>query len=524
MSDKSKEKAAKKREAKVKTITALANAARSSTAHLADDPKKKGWSWGGLLSGAAKVAADLVPAMLPFLLATHAPTMSAVRSAQSTGAMCTGAMPVGAPLAAGSTLGNMIGVKNYKVVNRDSRGNVNGVVVTTLDFITALPATAFGAGDMMYTAYLSPEDPAFMNTKFSQIGDAYERYRIRRAAVVYEPVCAATNNGAISMCIFKDPTISLPQEGATENIRAVSSQAGGEEFQIWSSGMAMLAGTPLLYTDPDGTDIRLTIGGLLAVVCSADLAGGFCPGNLYLLTEVEYNTPSTAMNTFPGSSMYVNSLTDTNASTYAPILTYDINNYMPQASFSQSASYTDSGTARTGNAILGLSPGAYLGTISAVGTVLTAVGCDLFLTDEAIANGSAENNFNVGSVLDTGATNVTRTRWYDIAAACIGPVLGVSVGNTTVSSIQISLVHVNSYVFASFLPQLAKNALARDALWRRTQQGQDAILKAQIQSVSNRMRVIEDGTLAKSPSIHMPLSSSTSTSYSMNLLKIVKRP
>jgi hypothetical protein len=369
-------------------------------------PKKKDSGFLSFLKGAARVAADVVPPLLPFLLAAHKPSNAMAAAAGAVPAMAYGA----APLAVGQPLGNMCGLKAIRSSGVDRRGNVESLVVGTMDYITALPAGTYSAGTVLYESWVSPLDPAFAGTKFAAYGNLNERYRMKKGVFIYEPTQAAIEGGAICMCVFNDPEVDLTSLGGAEVLRACGSQSGSETCQIWTAGACAipLLNKDMLYTDPDGTDIRLTVAGKLVIIAASDFSLSESPGNLYLCAETEYEIPSLADDVHPGDVLMIYDPNPVDVAGDGGLLVFssDVESVWTlggQASFDLTGVFHVSGISYQGPCVKGLPEGTYVICSQCFGSTTLTVPPLSFITDEG-------SNFGVVSDTPLEGVNATGTQ------------------------------------------------------------------------------------------------------------------
>jgi len=347
--------------------------------------KKKGWA--DVVHKAISVAGSLVPTLLPFLLANHGPT--AALASKNPG-MFAGVSAGSAPLATSSTLGSMTGMKGMNVSQRDSKGNVLKVRVRTMDLLSPLPNTAFSAGSVMATFQLSPQDPVFQGTKFAEMASDYERWQLKSGAFIYEPTVPATAVGAISACVFDDPTVDVPNLGVGAGLRTVGSESGSDTWQIWNAGAFTAPPSDVLYSEPNGGDLRLTSAGVVGVVAATAIAGSVVPGNLYFVADTEFAVPSLAPNVPEAAALrFEDTTTQTPPTVNKPFVvlsTEVIEMGGSDLEFLVSGSWTNIGTAEVGNIIRGLPPGDWFVWMQNQGSTVTAA-ATIRLPDEAVAAG-----------------------------------------------------------------------------------------------------------------------------------------
>lgn len=417
--------------------------------------KKKKGGWWSALGGVASFAADLVPELLPFLLANHAGTQAKVAAlppSQRQGVQLPG--PVGgpgssvAPLAyGGPPIQNLVGMKGETAI-KDGKGNVTRVKVRCFDYITTLPSAAYSTGALIADWYLSPNDPIYSGTKFAMYASDYEKYSIKRVALIYVPTVPATTAGAVTGCVFADPAFDTGNLGVGDGVRIVSSQEGADTTQVWQAATIVGPRTKGLFTEPNGGDLRLTVAGKVALVCSSALAGGVSPGMIYQLTECEYSIPSLADEIDSGAGLRFQDTTTTSVTAYKPLVALSTEYILlggTQLDFVVAGRWTDSGTSRTGNVLYGLPAGDYMIWLRQNGTGFSTA-CQIVTTDEAAAAG-------VESLVDV--TFVTATKACNIRAVSIPPTVDASVPMfgfynctaTNVSLAELLIVKMNETLF-----------------------------------------------------------------------------
>lgn len=449
----------------------------------AAEKHKKSGGWLGFLSNAASVAADLVPPLLPFLLANHSSTMGAARANPAAFS--------GAPLAVSGTLGSMAGLKSLKATSSDARGNVKSVRVRTMDYVTALPSSAFNAGDVVLDAYLTPQDPLFQGTKFAEYGSMYERYKIHSAVLIYEPTVPATTTGALSGCVFDDPVVDVPNLGIGEGIRVVTSQMGGETWQVWNAGcFSAPKSKDWLFLDPAGGDVRWCVAGRIAIVASTAVAGGVTPGNLYLASDTEYYIPSLADSASPGDGFIAqDSVTNAAPVAYQPFVTVTLERAFfggAQIWFRATQDWHEAGVARAGNTLAGLPAGDYYTSLKCTGTTVTG-NCNLILTDEAVASGVEWRNAvdwkDTAFTTTAGVFNVLLSVPPGIGSAV--PILGfksLTAVTQTAAYFRIFLINEGFSTFDAY-PSVA--ARKRAQFYARTSQGIQSNLLAKVNRLAS---------------------------------------
>ncbi len=439
----------KKKQTKPAAELIVRSSPRPAPAPTVVKKKKRstGSQWAKTAGKAVEFASSALPMLLPFLMANHAPTRTAATAA--------GVASAGAPLAVNGTLSSMVGLKDMRVVQRDNKGNVLEVEVTTFDYVTQLNSASFqdgtGLGNVAYGCWISPSDPAFAGTKFAQFGASYERWRLVHGCFIYEPACPATTTGALAMCVFDDPDAALAPDATAQNVRVVSSQTGGETFQVWGAGTSycpLVNDSKPLYTDPDGSDVRLIVGGKLQIVCATDMSGvGVC-GNLYFCAQTRYSIPSLSNEDPAGAGIKAVAATTNNNNTYAPIATATVTNLCSDgATFKVSATYTQSGTSRTGNVFWNLSPGDWLAVGYLTGTAITTT--VMGVTDESASYGSVAGTGN--TMILAAATSSLMWQPFSIAASGSAtiPTVYFNAANTTITAAAWYIFKINDGLFAN---------------------------------------------------------------------------
>lgn len=342
---------------------------------------KSGWKH--LLGKAASMAVDLAPAVLPLLMAKHAPTAKALAGKESLISASGGS----AALATGSgSVGNICGLRGIRTAGLTRAGSVHTIIVTTCDMIASVSPNGT-AGDIAWQCMVSPLDPALQGSKFAGFARQFEKYSVRRGCFLVEPACAATVPGALTGAVFVDPLVQLDTISGFDRERTVASQDGAETFNIWEAGMFHVpkaSGTPL-FIDPNGADARLTMQGLATLVLAAD-CDGTGVANIYFLAETEYSVPSIVEPPGPGPSFAANDLQPLSetAISYSPLPGLDAayagswqraDGCSP--TFVDNTTYVDIGplggsspTQVTGNGLRGLPAGGWVFMAKTIGTGL----------------------------------------------------------------------------------------------------------------------------------------------------------
>jgi len=250
--------------------------------------KKSKSPWLSMLSGAAKMAVDLIPMVAPLLLASHAPTQMA---AAQNGINISSGSSVGAPLASASGAPTMVGVYNMKPIM--SNGKVIGVKITGMDYLGDISTTATNLeGAVLSTVSLNPLSPSWNGTRCQKMASLYERYSFKKLVAMYAPSCAATTAGALCVFIDTDPTDTDIGAGKA-GVQKATAHEGAEVGQVWQTLMACYcpdSATQDYYADPSGSDLRLISPGNLTVVATTDLPAATY-GALYAMYEIDLKIP-----------------------------------------------------------------------------------------------------------------------------------------------------------------------------------------------------------------------------------------
>lgn len=475
-------------------------------------PKKKAFSWKSILGAAASTAVDLAPELLPLILATHAPSQAAVKNAPP------GMVPnVGGAVglaAGGIDISNMTGLLSHNVVGRDANGRITAIEVVTLDMLTTVDDAGYTAGEVMYEAWIQGQDPSCLGTKFALFVNQFERVKFLDVVFQYRATCAATNSGAITGCVFNDADTDVSTLGGGEALRVCASQNGSDTFQVYAGGMFKLPkvpGEPPKYTDPNGTDVRLCVGGKVVLLCAADIAAGFSPGQLFMLSRFRCEIPSLVDVSPAGASAYIADTTGwaPGGTTYAPWQNLSTDNeYLGEGGrFVKSQVYTISGTTRTGNCFVELSPGDYIINPVINGTVITS-GITWFLTDEAQSYGCLQI-FEFDTLQSN--TRCSSTFAFSVAAGMPNdvPILACSMASTTITNAYIFIAKINEGCLENAGELLGRDKdnltplqrakaveyAKRKRLYARTQQGQQMVMKQQLASLTSQMRTIRDAPI-----------------------------
>jgi len=257
--------------------------------------KGKGKGFMNFLKGAARVAAGIIPELLPVLLASngHAPSIA---NAQLAGfnAHGMGAQSNMVGLATPASVMPLCGLCDLKGISQG--GKLNGVRFSGMEYIGPFDGSiGYVAGDIVASMDMNPMSATFLGTRLQSFAGLYERFKFRKFTLIYEPSCASTTEGALGMYIDTDPddVINPATETATRIIQNASGHMGYEQNQAWTVGLAGYypdKSTQDYYLDADGSDERLISPGTLDVLAITDV-DSTATGSFYAAYEVEMRLP-----------------------------------------------------------------------------------------------------------------------------------------------------------------------------------------------------------------------------------------
>lgn len=356
----------KKSKASKRAALAAVKAPKSVAASIAAKPKKKKKSsFLSLLSGAAKVAAELAPVLLPALVGSHGPTRSALAASPSTSGM------VG--LAEPASIQPMTGLTNMSPIIQD--GKVVGVTLTGIDFIGSINnPSGYSEGAVIKEVDLSVRSADWSGTRLQRESTLYERFNFKHLCMIYEPTCPATTAGQVIGYVDTDPAETFTEVGRAA-VQVASAHVGAEVNQVWQMGVAQYypdARTSDFYADAEGSDIRLTSPGTYRCIAATSIGGEAGPlGNLYACYQVELKVPQLEESTAEGAAVTWAADSTTSVSAAAPfgngdssILTPSDPNTIPQAYWFPNAGGAESG-------FTGIPPGTYWIIFGAAATTIT---------------------------------------------------------------------------------------------------------------------------------------------------------
>jgi len=268
---------------------------------VADKKKKSKSSFWDVLSGAAKIAAELAPMIAPVLLASHGPTqqrlaLSAYGSKATTiGKSIAQAVPsMGSfPLNASMAVQPMSGVYLHTPVYDQASGKMVGVRIIGVDYLGGLEAAVAKAqGEVLSKIDLNPYSPGWSGTRLQMECRLYERYKFVRLVGLYAPSCPATTAGQIISYIDTDPVDQMTSEGA-EADQVASAHAGAETGQVFTTVLASYvadSNTQDFYGDANGSDERQVSPGNWYIESMGELDVGVY-GSLFVEYEIELKLP-----------------------------------------------------------------------------------------------------------------------------------------------------------------------------------------------------------------------------------------
>lgn len=167
-----------------------------------------------------------------------------------------------------------------------------GMTLVGADFLTAIEVPAVcEQGTVLFNQRVQPS--LFTNTRLSQFAPLFERYKFRRLVFVYEPIANATQTGQVIGLVDVDPSDVWETQGGLTNVRRAATYMGNMSHQVWDCGEYRTGSfDPFtdLYTNPAGTDIRMTDAGQLVIMAGSttSIAAGEPMGNVYMMYEVEF--------------------------------------------------------------------------------------------------------------------------------------------------------------------------------------------------------------------------------------------
>lgn len=276
---------------------ALGSGLSNELSRFGKHEKKKGKSKGfmNFLKGAARVAAGIIPELLPVLLASngHAPSIAAAQLAGFS-AHGMGAQSSMVGLATPASVMPLCGLCNMKGIT--SGGKLVGVRFSGMEYIGPFDGSVgYSAGSVVTQMDMNPMSPTFLGTRLQSFSGLYERFKFKKYALIYEPSCATTTEGALGMYIDTDPddVVNPLEETPVRIIQNASGHMGYEQNQAWTVGVSSYVpdhSTQDFYLDADGSDERLISPGTMVVVAVADI-DSTATGSFYAAYEVEMKLP-----------------------------------------------------------------------------------------------------------------------------------------------------------------------------------------------------------------------------------------
>lgn len=272
--------------------------AESPTVRRGLKSKKKESSWTKALKGAASVALDVLPEILPGLLGAHQPTrMAAARAGQNIpDASMVGYANPTPPLVAG-------GLVDIKALKKE--GRVTGTLVDTMDYLGDVSCAEGAAkGDLLLEIDLNPNSPDWAGTRLQAEASLYERYKPLKLVPMFYSAMNVTTSGQLLMYIDTDPA-DTPDNTGTNMIQVAATHDGAEMFQVWQMGMAGYTPDPNtedFFADALGTDERLISPGKLRVYAASDIAATDAAlGCIYILAQTRLSVSQIETDDRPGS-------------------------------------------------------------------------------------------------------------------------------------------------------------------------------------------------------------------------------
>lgn len=282
----------------------------SRAAKRGKDGKKKKESWGSWLLGAAKTAASIAPAILPLLMAGHAPTnLAAVQAGKRVTSLSDpSAAMVGIAQAASVA---KVATGTYPPTYSSSGNRITSVMWPGCEEVLAvsLPASnMFTTGQVIARIDLDPSSPDWVGTQLITQASLWQRYRLRRLSVMYQPAVDVQLSGQLVMFCDADPDNPWTFTGDA-SVRAAREHQFADIFQPWCIGCAGIATdkrTDDLYVNPDGSDARRTSPGFVYLVCAAEInTTGLTTdslGSIIIAYEYEFSIAASNAVTFSGGS------------------------------------------------------------------------------------------------------------------------------------------------------------------------------------------------------------------------------
>jgi hypothetical protein len=374
----------------------------------AKEPKKekeKNWwdhvkEWG---TWGLKKAVQIAPHVLPFLLATHPPTIAAAAAyaaksplnaarlaavpkytPQTFATPQLGAPSTGpAPIAVGDDgMMSQVGVHAMHT-KAGSNGRISSMRVSGTDFIgPVLIAASPAAGLVDFESVISPVEGCLSTTRTGNFGVNFEKYKIHSASLVYAPLVPTTQPGGTCLFFDIDPVDASWGTGATA-VQRGSSHEGADGGAVWESHICHLPvdpEAPPLYINPDGTDARLAYAARIAVMESAPVTGtaGTSYANLYVVWDIEYIGAALDPIASQGGSAIVkiqaqNSTGAAGQSATTPFGTNDPLTVGTMLDSNSNLPLQSQPTSSQNWQFYGLSPGKFVTVVYVVGTGISAI-------------------------------------------------------------------------------------------------------------------------------------------------------
>ena len=203
-------------------------------------------------------------------------------SSRARGALSSGS--VGAPAAIGSRyrIGHSIRTEGDKLIFRGT--DLAGSPTTS-----ATPAI----GDNLFSFSFYPGAMQFNATRFQTLALMYERWKIRKLQVHYQPNVATSSAGQIILAWDSDPSDGVLPSGA-DGVREAYSFKDNLALSVWAPGTLKIS--PSASRDPlftsVGTDLRLYSAGDLSVLNVGNVPASTTLGTVWLDYEIEFSQAS----------------------------------------------------------------------------------------------------------------------------------------------------------------------------------------------------------------------------------------
>lgn len=166
-------------------------------------------------------------------------------------------------------------------------------------------------GDILFTQNINPGE--FVTSRMSQWNPLYQRYRIRKMAILYEGAAGTQTNGQLIGYFDQDVDNQLDTDSPANSQRAAA-QVGNQICQCWEDQIfpngEMDPYTTLFTLPASGSgDERLHMQSTFYLLAATDLAPNLDLGVLYVAYEIEFYIPTLANpgGGGPGSKLHYDS-------------------------------------------------------------------------------------------------------------------------------------------------------------------------------------------------------------------------